>query len=68
MWKIVTKFSWILNSKRWKSAEILYTVDLVESFQTSIYYLLANIGVDAAENGPLKVRQKISQKLDKNLE
>ena len=36
-------------------------VDLVKSFQTSIYYLVvlfAKIGVDTAENGPLKVCQK----------
>ena len=30
-------------------------VDLVKSSPTSIYYLLANIGVDTAENEPLKV-------------
>ena len=46
-------------------------VDLV-SFQTIIYYLLAKIGFDTAENDPLKVCQKmnflkISQKLDKKL-
>ena len=34
--------------------------DLVKSFQTSIYYLLANIGVDTAENGLLKVCQKLA--------
>ena len=34
-------------------------VDLVKSFQTSIYYLLAKFGVDTAENGPLKVCQKL---------
>ena len=33
-------------------------VDLVKSFQTSISYLLANIGVDTAENEPLKVCKK----------
>ena len=27
------------------------------AIQTSIYYLLANIGVDTDENGPLNVRQ-----------
>ena len=31
-------------------------VDLVKSFLTSIQYLLANIGVDVAENEPLEVR------------
>ena len=30
-------------------------VDLVKNFLTGIYYLLANIGFDTAENGPLKV-------------
>ena len=30
-------------------------VDLVKSFQMSIYYLLANIGFDTAENEPSKV-------------
>ena len=30
-------------------------VDLVKSFPTSIYYVLAKIGVDTAENEPLKV-------------
>ena len=34
-------------------------VDLVKSFLTSIYYLLANIRVDTAENGLLKVCQKL---------
>ena len=29
-------------------------VDLVKSFQTSIYYLLAKFGFDTAENEPLK--------------
>ena len=45
-------------------------VDLVKSFQTSIYmylvlftsiyYLLAKFGFDTAENGPLKVCQKLA--------
>ena len=30
-------------------------VDIVKSFQPSIYYLLAKIGFDTAENEPLKV-------------
>ena len=34
-------------------------IDLVKSYQTSIYYLLAKLGVDTAENGPLKVCQKL---------
>ena len=52
----------------------MYCVDLGESFQmslflnffsneiaiqTSIYYLLAKIGVDTAENEPLKVSPKL---------
>ena len=32
-------------------------VDLVKSFQTRIYYLLAKIGVDTAEIGPLTICQ-----------
>ena len=32
----------------------VHRVDLVESFRTSIYYLLETIGVDTAENEPLK--------------
>ena len=30
-------------------------VDLVKSFQTRIYYLLAKCGFDAAENEPLEI-------------
>ena len=43
-------------------------VDLVKSFQTSIYYLLRKFGVDTAENGPLKVYQKLGKmfKLEKS--
>ena len=37
-------------------------VDLVKSFQTSIWYLLAKIGVDTAENGSLKVCQKLANR------
>ena len=43
-------------------------VDLVKSFQKSIYvyssiymYLLAKFGVDTAENGPLKVCQELAR-------
>ena len=32
-------------------------VDLVKSFQTNIYDLLAKFGFDTAENGPLEVCQ-----------
>ena len=42
-------------------------VDLVKSFQKSILYLLANVGVDTGENGPQSL-PKISQKLYKKLE
>ena len=34
----------------------VHCVDLGESFPTRIYYLLAKIGVDTAENEPLEVR------------
>ena len=34
-------------------------VDLVKSFHASIYYSFAKFGVDTAENGPLKVCQKL---------
>ena len=45
-------------------------VDLVKSFQTSIFFFFARLGFDAAENEPLKVCQKfkISQKLETKLE
>jgi len=33
----------------------VFLSDLVKSFTTSIYYLLAKIVVDTAENEPLKV-------------
>ena len=33
----------------------------------SIYYLLATIGIDTAEIGPLKVRQKSEKRLEKNI-
>ena len=32
--------------------------------QMSIYYLLAKVGFDTAENGPLKVCQKLEKKLE----
>ena len=34
---------------------VVHFVDLVKSFPTSIYYILANIGVDTAENEPLRM-------------
>ena len=33
----------------------VHSVDLGESFPTSIYYLLAKFGFDTAKNEPLKV-------------
>ena len=35
-----------------KVQEYVNLVDLFKSFHTSIYYLLANIGFDTAENEP----------------
>ena len=37
----------------------MYRVDLGESFQMSIYYLLANIGFDIAEKESLKVCKEL---------
>ena len=44
-------------------------VDLVKSFQPDSYsneYLLANVGVDTAENGPPQVSQNLKKKLEKH--
>ena len=38
----------------------VHLVDLVKSFQTSTYYLLAKFGFDTAENEPIKVCQKLA--------
>ena len=40
----------------------IHIVDLVKTFQTitSIYYLLAKFDLGTAENGPLKVCQKLA--------
>ena len=60
----VERFSdWSPNVQKcgnmWKYVEICGNlVDLVKSFQTTIYYLLAKIGVGTAENGPLKACQQ----------
>ena len=35
--------------------QCVYLLDLVKSFPTSIYYLLAKLGVDTAENEPSKI-------------
>ena len=42
-----------------KGAKCVNLVDLVKSFHASIYYLLARFGFDTAENGSLKVCQKL---------
>ena len=53
----LTKFSCIFEFGAVQKR--VHIVDLVESFQTSIYYLvLAKIGVDTAVAGPLKVCQQ----------
>ena len=49
----------LLDSKGAEVQKCENLVDLVKSFQTSIYYLLAQFGVDTAENGPLKVCQQL---------
>mgnify|MGYP003318247517 CR=1 FL=1 len=53
MRKCLTKFSRIVECGAVQKC--VHLVDLVKSFQTSIYYLLAKIGFDTAENEPLKV-------------
>ena len=50
------EFCW--NFEVWAVQKYADLVDLVKSFPTSIYYLLAKIGVDTAENEPLKVWRK----------
>ena len=39
----------------------VHPLDLVKSFQTSIYYLSAKIGFDTAENEALNICQKIAE-------
>ena len=41
-------------------------VDLVKSFQTSIYYLLAKFSFDTAENESLKICQKLAKSQKKS--
>ena len=41
--------------------KLVNRVDIVKSFLTSSYYSLAKIGFDTAENGPLKVHQKLAK-------
>ena len=70
MRKRLTKFGW--NFECWAVQKGVNLVDLVKSFQTSIYYLLTKFGVDTAglptsqpaENEPLKSLPKTSQKLE----
>ena len=50
----------ILNTKYWAVQKRVSLADLVKSFQTSIYFLLAKLGFDTADNGPLKVCQKLA--------
>ena len=57
VWRFLTKKLRLENgAKRCKG---VHCVDLGESFPTSIYYLIAKIGVDTAENEPLEVWGKI---------
>ena len=44
-------------------AKAVHLVDLVKSFQTSIYYLVftCKLGVDTAENASLRVCQKLEK-------
>ena len=51
----------LLDSKGAKVSESCYNVDLIKSFQTSIYDLLAKICFDPAVKGPLKVCQTIAK-------
>ena len=53
MLKRLTIFFW--NIEVWVVQKHVHLVDLVKSFPTNIYYLLTKIGVDTAENEPLKV-------------
>ena len=54
------RFSWFFY---WipKVQKRVNLVDLVKSFQTSIWNLLAKFGVDTAENEPLKVCRKLAK-------
>ena len=44
----------LLKFEGLSDADVLNLVDFVKSFPTNIYYLFANIGVDTAENEPLR--------------
>ena len=55
--KISKHFCW--NFEVWAVQTCANLVDLVKSFQTR--FLLANFGVDTAENEPLKVSQRLEK-------
>ena len=62
MRKSLTRFGWILDC--WAVQKRVNLVDLVKSFQNSIYF--QNSAFDTAENEPLKVRQKIAKSYNKS--
>ena len=62
MRKCVTNFFKVSRIVEWGAVQkCLNLVDLAMSFQTSVQYLLENFGVDTAENGTLKVCQKLAK-------
>ena len=65
MRKCLTKFSRIIEFGAVQKCKSVNLVDLVKSFHASIFYLLAQFGFDTAENGPLKVCQKLAKRLEK---
>ena len=64
--KMLTIFGW--NFEIWAVQKYVNLVDLVKSFQTSIYYLLAKIDFDTAENEPLKDCQQLANSWKKQFE
>ena len=50
-----------LNSLIRSGAKVCKTFSVVKSCVTSVYYLLALVGFDTAENGPLKVSQQLAR-------
>ena len=48
-----------LNLESGEVQKCVHFVDLLKSFQTSIF--IRNFGLDTAENGPLKVCQKLAK-------
>ena len=61
---MLTEFSRRFECGDWipKVQTCVNLVDLVRSFQTSIYYLLAKFGFDTAEKGRLKVCQQVAKR------